>query len=249
MTSATPPSFRPRAAAPVYARLRDLIIRGRLEPGARVTEDAIALSLGVSRTPVREAMQRLVRDGLLVPVDGHGGGRTRLWVSPMDAATLDQLYRIAGALEGLAARNAATLPPARRATLARRLGSAERAFQAAAARRPLDYDRLFERHDAFHRTLVNATAGTELKAQLESIRPRVDRYEWYYAPLVGPDFAPTYREHGAIIRAVRAGTGESIERAVRANWVRGAARLVRALATAERKTGAATSSLSSRASR
>jgi DNA-binding GntR family transcriptional regulator len=230
MTSPAPRPHRPRAAAPVYARLRDLIVRGRLPPGARLTEAGVAGELGVSRTPVREAMHRLVRDGLLVPVDGHGGGRTRLAVAPMDPDTLDQLYRIAGALEGLAGRGAVTLSPPERAALARRLRSAERAFRTAAARRPLDYDRLFERHDAFHRTLVDATAGAELKAQLDSIRPRVDRYEWYYAPLVGPDFGPTYREHAAIMQAVRSGTAETIDRAVRANWVRGAARLVRALA-------------------
>ncbi len=238
-----PRSHRPRAAAPVYARLRDLIVRGRLPPGARVTEAGIAQDLGVSRTPVREAMHRLVRDGLLVPVDGHGGGRTRLAVAPMDPGTLGQLYQIAGALEGLAGRGAAALPAGQRAALARRLQTAERAFRAAAARRPLDYDRLFERHDAFHRTLVETTAGAELKAQLDVIRPRVDRYEWYYAPLVGPDFGPTYREHAGIIQAVRSGTAETIERAVRANWVLGAGRLVRALAAAGRMATPATSSL------
>lgn len=245
MTSPAPlPPHRPRAAAPVHARLRDRIVRGRLPPGARVTEAGIAEDLGVSRTPVREAMHRLVRDGLLVPVDGHGGGRTRLAVAPMDPATLDQLYRIAGVLEGLAGRAAAGLPPGRRAALARCLQAAERAFRAAAARRPLDYDRLFDRHDAFHRTLMDATAGAELKAQLDVIRPRVDRYEWYYAPLVGPDFRATYREHAAIIRAVRSGTPETIERAVRANWVRGAARMVRALAAAGRQRSAASASSS-----
>ena len=227
-----PPSHRPRAATPVYARLRDLIVRGRLAPGARVTETGIAGDLGVSRTPAREAMHRLVRDGLLVPVDGHGGGRTRLAVAPMDPAALDQLYRIAGALEGLAARGATALGNRGRAALAQRLGAADRAFRAAAARRPLDYDRLFERHDAFHRTLRGATAGAELLAQLEAIRPRVDRYEWYYAPLVGPDFGPTYREHATIIQAVRSGTADGIERAVRTNWFLGGARLVRALAAA-----------------
>ena len=232
MTSPAPAPRRPRAAGPVYARLRDRIVRGRLAPGARVTESGIAADLGVSRTPVREAMHRLVRDGLLVPVDGHGGGRTRLAVAPMDPVTLDQLYRIAGALEGLAARAAATQPRSQRTAIARRLETAERAFRAAAARRPLDYDRLFERHDAFHRTLMDATAGVELKAQLDVIRPRVDRYEWYYAPLVGPDFGPTYREHAAIIQAVRSGPAEAIERAVRANWFQGAARLVSALAAA-----------------
>jgi DNA-binding GntR family transcriptional regulator len=189
----------------VYQRLLDLIVHGRLGPGARVTESQAAAELGVSRTPVREAMQRLVRDGLLVPANGDQGGRTRLVVAPMEADTLIELYRLAGALEGLAARGVAALAPAERASLAGRLS-------------------------AVHRTLIDACAGPELRAALEVIRPRVDRFEWYYAPLVGPDLRVTYREHDAIIRAVRRGTPDSVERAMRANWFNGAVRLARALA-------------------
>jgi DNA-binding GntR family transcriptional regulator len=231
MTSlSAPPGWRPRAAAPVYQRLRSLIVRGRLGPGARVTESGVATDLRVSRTPVREALHHLVRDGLLMPVNGGGGGRTRLVVAPMEAATLIELYRLAGALEGLAARELALLSPADRARLARQLGTAERAFRREAAHRPVDYDRLFQRHDAVHRTLIDACAGAEVRAALDSIRPRLDRFEWYYAPLVGPDLQATYREHAAIIRAARGGTAQSIEQAVRANWFNGAVRLARALA-------------------
>ena len=230
MAHRTPLPARRRAAGPVYQRLRDLIVRGRLGPGARVTEAQAAAELGVSRTPVREAMQRLVRDGLLVPANGEHGGRTRLVVAPMEVETLVELYRLAGALEGLAGRAVASLPRAARARLARRLSSAERAFRQAATAQPLDYDRLFQRHAAVHQTVIDACAGLELRAALEVIRPRVDRFEWYYAPLVGPDLRVTYREHEAIIRAVRRGTADSVERAMRANWFNGALRLARALA-------------------
>src|SRR5256885_11920294 len=69
-----PPFARPSMpAAPlrvvrpdvVYERLQDLIIRGRLAPGVRVVENDIAARLGVSRTPVREAIQRLHQEGML----------------------------------------------------------------------------------------------------------------------------------------------------------------------------------------
>jgi DNA-binding GntR family transcriptional regulator len=219
-----------RAAGPVYQRLLDLIVRGRLGPGARVTEFQVAADLGVSRTPVREAMHRLVHDGLLVPVNGDHGGRTRLVVSPMEADALVELYRLAGALEGLASRAATTLPTAARRSLARQLVAAERSFRRAAAARPLDYDRLFQRHAAVHRIIIDACAGPELTAALAAIRPRLDRFEWYYAPLVGPDLKMTYREHDAIIEAVRRGTADAIERAMRANWFNGGERLARALA-------------------
>jgi DNA-binding GntR family transcriptional regulator len=98
-------------------------------------------------------------------------------------------------------------------------------FRTEARRRPLDFDRLFERHDVFHRTLLERCAGPETRAVLETVRPRLDRYEWYYAPLIGPDFRATYAEHDAIIRAVRSGDADAAERAMRANWWNGAERL------------------------
>jgi DNA-binding GntR family transcriptional regulator len=239
MPHALPQAVPARAAGPVYQRLLDLIIRGRLGPGVRVTEAQAALELGVSRTPVREAMQRLVRDGLLVPANGDHGGRTRLVVASMEVETLVELYQLAGTLEGLAGRQAAVLSIDARASLARRLTAAEQAFRRAAAAKPLDYDRLFQRHAAVHRALVDACAGPELRAALEAIRPRVDRFEWYYAPLVGPDLRVTYREHDAIIRAVRRGSADAIERAMRANWFNGALRLARALTSRRAGTRAA----------
>ena len=68
-----------------------------------------------------------------------------------------------------------------------------------------------------------------IRSLLETLQPRLDRYEWLYAPLIGPEFGSTYREHAAIVRAVHAGDGAACERAVRANWFGGGARLSRAL--------------------
>jgi len=70
----------------VYDDLRELNVRGRLAPGARVTEADVAARLGVSRTPAREAMRRLQQEGLLVPTAGalrsrhRSAGRARLVV-------------------------------------------------------------------------------------------------------------------------------------------------------------------------
>ena len=62
------------------------------------------------------------------------------------------------------------------------------------------------------------------------MRPRLDRYEWLYAPFIGPDFTATYAEHDAIVAAVRDGSAAGAERAVRANWFNGGDRLARVLA-------------------
>jgi DNA-binding GntR family transcriptional regulator len=206
-----------------YDRLRALIIRGRLAPGARVSEAELADHLATSRTPIRDAMRRLQVEGLLVPVGG--GQRPRVAVAPVTSATAREVYQAAGALEGVAARAVAGQPAAARGRLADDLAACDAAFRLAAAAPAPDLDRLFELHDAFHRRLTDACAGPNVRALLEVIRPQLDRLEWMYAPLLGPGFAPTYAEHQAIADAVRAGDADDVERAVRANWFNGAERL------------------------
>ena len=198
---------------------------GRLPPGARVAEGPLAEMLGVSRTPVREALQRLRQEGLLVEVGGGAGLRGRLAVAPLERERMEELYALAGAIEGLAARGLTRVDAPRREQLARRLEKIERAFHKEARQRAPELDRLFERHQAFHRSLVEAGAGPETRAVLRTIRPQTDRYEWFYAPMAGPDFSSTRREHAAIVEAVRNGDARDLERAVRANWLNGAERL------------------------
>ena len=112
-----------------------------------------------------------------------------------------------------------------RLRLARELERIEKSFRVEAAKRPVDYDRLFETHDAFHRELTHQVMGPETAALLQTIRPHLDRYEWFYAPLTGPDFTATHAEHRAIIEALKAGNASRLERTVQANWENGAARL------------------------
>ena len=218
----------PAVAHHAYARLRRLVVRGSLAPSSRVAEGDLASRLGISRTPAREAMRRLLAEGLLVR-DG-GGERPRLAVAPVGSADVIELYDAAGALEGVAARSVATIGAAERRALVSNLRECEADFRRATARRPLDYDELFERHNAFHDALMAACAGPATRALLDALRPRLDRYEWLYAPVIGPDFSDTFAEHGAIISAVRAGVSAGCERAVRRNWMRGGRRLAKALA-------------------
>ena len=219
------------AAADPYHRLRDLIVRGRLVPGAPLVEADVAKHLGVSRTPVREALQRLRHDGLAVTAGG--GERPRLAVAPLSRAAVFELYRAAGALEGVAALNVPLLGGSRRQALAKRMARHDAAFRRASRASTPDWDLLFEHRDAFHRELQDASAGPHTRALLDALRPQVDRYEWFFAPLTGPDFSATYTEHDAIVRAVRAGSANALERAVRANWFNGGERLAAVIERAD----------------
>jgi len=208
-----------------YDQLVELIVYGRLPPGVRIAEGPLAEALGVSRTPVREALQRLRQEGLLVEVGGGSGLRGRLAVAPLQRERMAELYALAGAIEGLAARSLTKLEAARRESLAQRMEEIEDAFHAEARRTAPEYDRLFELHQAFHRAFVEAGAGPETRAVLRTIKPQLDRYEWFYAPMTGPDFTPTRLEHAAIVEAVRHGDADELERAVRANYSNGTQRM------------------------
>lgn len=216
----------PRSGA-VYASLRDLIVRGQVSPGTRVSEAEVASRFGVSRTPAREALARLHQEGFLVTTGSPV--RTQLAVSPLTIPDLTELYTLMGALEGVAARGIAGLEAARRAGIAGELETLTRRFEEGRTRVDPDLAGVFELHDAFHRMLVDEGAGTRTREAVEAIRPQVNRYEWVYAPLVGGSHEATFAEHGAIVRAVAGGAPDEIERAVRANWWNGSTRLAEAI--------------------
>jgi DNA-binding GntR family transcriptional regulator len=208
-----------------YEQIFKMIVYGRLAPGARIAEGPLAERLGVSRTPVREALQRLRQEGLLIEVGGGAGLRGRLAVAPLQRERMEELYTLAAAIEALAVRGISNMDAPQREKLAKRLEGIERAFHAAARRRTPEFDHLFELHQAFHRALVEAAAGPETRAVLRTVKSQMDRYEWFYAPMAGPDFTPTRREHAAIVRAVRRGNALELQRAVRTNWLNAAERL------------------------
>jgi DNA-binding GntR family transcriptional regulator len=87
----------------VYERIRDALRSGRYRAGDRVTEIGLAAELGVSRTPVREALGQLSREGLLV---GHARGGFQ--IPALDARDLDEIFAIRAQLEPFAASAAAT---------------------------------------------------------------------------------------------------------------------------------------------
>lgn len=83
----------------VYTTLRDEILSGRLEPGSRLNTSEIAERLGVSRTPIREALNRLIPIGLVEQIPHRGA-----FVSKLSIEEIIEIYYIRASLEGIAAR-------------------------------------------------------------------------------------------------------------------------------------------------
>ena len=92
---------RPNLAEEVAAHIRDAILAGRLKPGERIDQDAIAEELGVSRLPVREALISLDREGMVHTIPRKGS-----YVSRIDRDDIVDHYQIFGQVAGLAAARA-----------------------------------------------------------------------------------------------------------------------------------------------
>src|SRR3954452_15053565 len=121
----------------VYVRLRDLIVQGLLSPGSRIIETEIATRLGVSRTPVREALQRLQQEGFVM--GSPGAQQSRLTVAPLTRADVHELLNVVGALEGLGAFEAASLDQPRRRALAAELREINAEFHRAGKQSPPEH--------------------------------------------------------------------------------------------------------------
>jgi DNA-binding GntR family transcriptional regulator len=216
------PKASDRASA-VYARLRELIVRGRLAPGARVTETEVAERLDVSRTPVRAALQRLAQEGYIVVP--QAGQRHRATVAPLTREDATELLHIVAEIEGLAARYAAALNPKRRAELVRAMRQLnDRLRQAAQAPRP-DANTMFDLDQTLHRLLVEAGAGSRLLALHEAIKPQAERYGRVYYGAVTDAMSVSVEEHDLLLRAVETGDSDAAQRAVLTNWRSAAVRL------------------------
>src|SRR5688500_14409919 len=100
MLDGTEPAAQLRAAAREAIRLR--IASGRLRPGDRLNEAALSAELGVSRSPVREALRELEQHGLVVSYPNRG-----CFVADLTDRDVEEVVLLRGWLEGLAARLAA----------------------------------------------------------------------------------------------------------------------------------------------
>jgi DNA-binding GntR family transcriptional regulator len=212
-----------------YRRLRELIVRGRLAPGARLIETELALRLGVSRTPVRAALSRLGQEGYIV--SPGSGRRARPAVAALTREDATELFNIIAEVEGLAARRAAALAPPARRRLVRELRRLNGALlKSATARRP-DPNRIFRQDEEFHAHYVHAAAGPRLLALHRGIKPQAERYVRVYVNALVGEIGTSVVEHNAIIRAVDAANPDAAQRAVQTNWRNAAQRLSRVIAT------------------
>ncbi len=192
----------------VYNRIRDAIITGELAPGERLRVPSLAKELGVSRSPVREAVIRLINERLAVSEPRLGAVVTKV-----DRHDLVVLYEVREVLEGLAARLAAKSPSRELITnLSMVLDEHEQAVSA------LDLAKHVESDTSFHRFIRLSTGNPELVRLLDHIEAQVRLAMLTVTATAGPKIA--LEEHKAIFSAVRDSDMENAERLARMHIIR-----------------------------
>jgi DNA-binding GntR family transcriptional regulator len=202
-----------------YERLRDAIVTLKLAPGAALIEVELCDRLRVSRTPMRAALQRLQQEGLAV-IAGSGRLR-RLVVSPLTFDDMRELFLMVGALDGLAARLAAGLEPARRGPLLQEMERLNGELRCLAGSSELWDTALAQDLDVrFHQSYEQTAAGPQLLLELHALHARRARYVRVYTEALvrARNLRESALEHQAIIDAVKSGDRDAAERAAGLNY-------------------------------
>lgn len=197
------------AVALAYERIRHEIVTGVLAADERLTERSVAERLGLSRTPVRAAIVRLVHEGFIEQGPGYS---TR--VAKFSDDELEQIFQLRLQLEGFAARRAAqfatTTQKQTLRTLANRMSELTPPEDAAA------HAELSTCNERFHRTIAEAARSPRLLAML-SVAVDVGLVARTYTLYSNEDLQRSSRHHHEITDAIEAGSSEWAESVMRSH--------------------------------
>ena len=186
----------------VYVRLRDAIVDGTFAPGEQLRDAELASWLGVSRTPIREALQRLARDKLVNILPRRG-----IVVTEINVGSQLRLLEVRRELERLIARTAARRATDEERARFRELG---RDFEKSArANDPV----AFMRTDREFNTLCSAGSHNDFAAGAMSLMHSLSRRFWYIHYKQAADMPVTAKLHADIARAIADGDEDLAARA------------------------------------
>ena len=191
----------------VYESIRDAIVDGTLVPGERLRDSELEEWLGVSRTPIREALLRLERAGLVIAEPGKA-----TTVAPYDQQSTTSAQQVVAAMHELAARLA--VPSVGEAEIAAMAGANA---EFADALEKQDVDRALAADDQLHGVLVAACGNAAVAAVLEQWTPVLRRVERKrFGSLAARN---SVEQHARIISCAESGDAEGAALASRENWL------------------------------
>jgi DNA-binding GntR family transcriptional regulator len=194
-----PPGFTTKSDL-AYDRVRELIVSGRLAPGAVLPQASLAQTIGISTTPLREALRRLKQEGL-VELDAHRDARVR----PLDAAEARDLLELRRSLDPLAAALAAE-----RRTAAD-VADVRAALDGLEALSTTPSAAQLESHHRFHAAIHRASHNALLAQTLDGLWVKSDRYRRHGLETGRSEEERDARatEHRLLFEAVRDGDAET----------------------------------------
>jgi DNA-binding GntR family transcriptional regulator len=190
-----------------YERIRRLILDNAWPPGHRALEQEVALALGMSRTPVREALMRLQNEGLVEVIPRHG-----MRVLPVSPADMREIYQILTALECMAAELLALRKPA--AAELQPLVDATKAMDKAL--KADDLDAWAAADERFHSQLLELAGNRQLQATVLNYWDRAHRARMFSLRL-RPKPVNSTKEHMQMLARLQAGDAEGAVQVTRAH--------------------------------
>jgi len=185
----------------VLARLRDYIVEGNLEDGARIPERELSLRFGISRTPLREALKVLASEGLIELLPNRGAR-----VRTMRAEDIREVFDMIGGLEALAGRLACEQISDAEIAEIEALHHEMYGFY---LRRDLhDY---FRCNQAIHQKIVDAARNNALRVTYATLGSQIQRFRYTANLATSRDrWAEAVREHESILDALRRRAGDEL---------------------------------------
>ena len=191
----------------VYLQILQRIQQGFVPAGSKLRDASIAAELGVSRTPVREALLRLSREGLLSADAGRG-----FRLTPLDSAELREIGSILASLEPLALDQS----PEPSAGRIHHLTDIVRRLEQTRG----DIAGCIELDDEFHRVLLEGCPNRRLLGLVETLRRGLRRYLYYYLQR-GGRVSLSSLQHSRIADALRKGDRQAARQLLERKWRRG----------------------------
>ncbi|MFK8080084.1 MAG: GntR family transcriptional regulator [Granulosicoccus sp.] len=197
------------AVASAYEQIRNEIVTGVLAEHERLTERSLSERLGLSRTPVRAAIARLVHEGFIEQGQGYS---TRVARFPEDE--LEQIFQLRLQLEGFAARRAAQFADDAQIAILRSL--AARMSELTPPESQAEHAELSSCNEQFHRTIAEAARSPRLLAML-SVAVDVGVVARTYTLYSMDDLKRSSRHHHEITDAIEAGSPDWAESVMRSH--------------------------------
>lgn len=213
------PLARPSLHEELVTRLREAVVEGVLQPGAKIPERELCENLGVSRTPLREALKVLANEGLVVLEPNRGARIAEITMEEMEAA-----FPVIAVLEGLAGELACERASDEEiAAIVERHGDMFRFYDAG------DRPNYFKANHDIHNALMAAARNPVLEQHYAMLSSRVERAR-LLANVSDNRWAEAVEEHRIIVEAVRERDGPKLSALLKTHLNNKFAALKRALA-------------------